>query len=154
MKKLTFILMACLFLGTITAFAKNICTVIFSVPQMTCENCEAKVKKNIKNIKGLKAFKTDLAKKTVSITFDSDKTSVKKLQDAFKKFNYEANVLKSTDAAGDGDTNCTNACNKATSSCCKATDTCDKATKAGDKATKVCDKAIKAGDKATNTSKK
>lgn len=96
MKRLTLILLATLVMATTTSLAKNICTVVFSVPQMQCEGCEAKVKKNIKNLKGLKAFKIDLPKKTVSITYDSDKTTVKKLQDAFRKFNYEATVLKSS----------------------------------------------------------
>lgn len=126
MKKLTLILLATLVMATTTSLAKNICTVVFSVPQMQCEGCEAKVKKNIKNLKGLKAFKIDLPKKTVSITYDSDKTTVKKLQDAFHKFNYEATVLKSSCNAGkDGANTCDGSANSCTStssstpaSCC------------------------------------
>lgn len=133
MKKFTLILLATIVLATTTSFAKTIRTVVFNVPQMECESCEAKVKKNIKNVKGLKSFKIDLPQKTIAITYDSDKTSVKKLQEAFKKFNYDANVLKSPCAEGDDAANCTNANNKATKSCCKATGTCDKTTKNCDK---------------------
>lgn len=92
MKKITTILTAALLLAATSGLAKNICTVVFSVPQMVCENCEAKVKKNIKNLKGLKSLKTDVPNHTVTVTYDADKTTVKKIQDAFRKFHYEATV--------------------------------------------------------------
>lgn len=116
MKRLTLILLATLVMATTSSLAKNICTVVFSVPQMQCEGCEAKVKKNIKNLKGLKAFKIDLPKKTVAITYDSDKTTVKKLQDAFHKFNYEATVLKSSCNTGKDGANASQS--SASASCC------------------------------------
>ncbi|WP_196039365.1 cation transporter, partial [Bacteroides nordii] len=44
--------------------------------------------------KGVKEFSTDLKTKTVSITYDADKTNVEKLKAGFKKFNYEAEFVK------------------------------------------------------------
>ena len=51
---------------------------------------------NIKFEKGVKEFSTDLKTKTVSITYDAEKTTVDKLKAGFKKFNYEAEFVKET----------------------------------------------------------
>lgn len=86
-------LMAVLFSATV-AMAKDIRTVVFKVEQMHCENCVKKVNNNIRFEKGLKSFKTDLKTKTVTITYDAEKTNVEKLKEGFKKFNYEAELVK------------------------------------------------------------
>ena len=57
---------------------------------MECQNCEKKVRNNIKFEKGLKKIDTDLENKTVTITYDADKTTVENIKEGFKKFNYEA----------------------------------------------------------------
>ena len=46
--------------------------------------------------KGLKDFHTDLKTKTVTITYDADKTNVEKLKEGFQKFHYEAEFVKET----------------------------------------------------------
>ena len=74
--------------------AKDFRTVVFKVAQMECANCERKVKNNIKFEKGLKNFKTDLKTQTVTITYDAEKTNVEKLKEGFRKFKYEAVVIK------------------------------------------------------------
>ena len=79
-------------LSVTAVMAKDIRTAVFKVSQMHCENCERKVKNNIKFEKGVKDFSTDL--KTVSITYDAEKTNVDKLKAGFKKFNYEAEFVK------------------------------------------------------------
>lgn len=82
-------------LSVTAVMAKDIRTAVFKVSQMHCENCERKVKDNIKFEKGVKEFSTDYLKtKTVSITYDADKTNVEKLKAGFKKFNYEAEFVK------------------------------------------------------------
>lgn len=81
-------------LATTSVLAKDLHTVIFKVSQMTCENCEKKVKTNMRFEKGVKDLAVELKAKTVTITFDADKTTVKDLQAGFKKFNYEAEVIK------------------------------------------------------------
>ena len=83
-------------LSVTAVMAKDIRTAVFKVSQMHCENCERKVKNNIKFEKGVKEFSTDLKTKTVSITYDAEKTTVDKLKADFKKFNYEAEFVKET----------------------------------------------------------
>ena len=43
---------------------------------------------------GLKKFDTDLKTKTVTITYDADKTDIEKLKEGFRKFHYEAEFVK------------------------------------------------------------
>ena len=59
------------------AMAKDIRTAVFKVAQMKCENCVLKTK-------------------TVTITYDADKTNVEKLKEGFQKFHYEAEFVKET----------------------------------------------------------
>ena len=70
-------------LGVTAILAKDIRVVVFKVAQMHCE-------------KGLKDLSTEVKTKTVTITYDADKTNVKNLQAGFKKFNYEAEFVKET----------------------------------------------------------
>ncbi len=81
---------------TTAAMAKDIRTAVFKVAQMKCENCVRKINNNIRFEKGLKKFDTDLKTKTVTITYDADKTNVEKLKEGFRKFNYEAEFVKET----------------------------------------------------------
>ena len=88
------ILLAVLFISAGTALAKEFRTVVFKVEQMMCENCEKKVKDNIRFEKGLKKFSTDVKAKTVTITYDAEKTNIKQLQAGFNKFKYAAVVVE------------------------------------------------------------
>jgi len=75
------------------ASAKNLKTVVFAPsPEMTCENCENTIKKNIRFEKGVKNIKTDLESNTVTVTYDADKTNVSNLQKGFQKIDYTATV--------------------------------------------------------------
>ena len=73
-------------LSVTAVMAKDFRTVVFKVAQMECANCERKVKNNIKFEKGLKNFTTDLKERTVTITYDAEKTNVEKLKEGFRKF--------------------------------------------------------------------
>lgn len=81
-------------LSASTALAKDFRTAVFKVEQLHCANCEKKVQNNIKFEKGVKTFSTDLPSKTVTITYDAEKTNVEKLKAGFKKFKYEAVLMK------------------------------------------------------------
>ena len=83
-------------LSVTAVMAKDIRTAVFKVSQMHCENCERKVKNNIRFEKGVKELATELNTKTVTITYDAEKTNVKNLQAGFKKFEYEAEFVKET----------------------------------------------------------
>lgn len=77
-----------------SAFAKSEkSTVLFSV-NLHCEGCVNKVEKNIAFEKGVKDLACDLKKKTVLVTFDAQKTTVEKLQEAFAKIGKPATVLE------------------------------------------------------------
>lgn len=93
MKRFFVMCLCALCLGCMQIFAKDLRKVTFKVIQMECPNCEKKVKKNISFEKGLKKLDTDLSHRTVTITYDAEKTSVEKLKDGFRKFSYEAKVI-------------------------------------------------------------
>lgn len=93
MRKKFYILI--LFLTSVGAmFAKDLKSVTFHVPQMVCENCEAKVLKNIRFEKGVKEIETDVEQKTVTIVYDAEKTDPGKLVKGFAKFKYEVTEVK------------------------------------------------------------
>lgn len=62
--------------------------VSFKADQMKCGGCAAKVKKNLSAEAGVKDVTVCLDTKAVSIAYDSSVTSVDKLVDGFKKFDY------------------------------------------------------------------
>lgn len=92
-RRLVLALMAALFCVA-TTWAKDIRTAVFKVEQMHCQNCEKKVNDNIRFEKGLKSLQTDLKTKTVTITYDAEKTSIEKLKEGFRKIHYEAEFVK------------------------------------------------------------
>lgn len=89
MKKLSLTLAVAM--SAIVATAKDVKTVVLTTtPQMHCENCEKKIKKNLRFEKGVKKIETNIPNQTVVITYDADKTSVEKITAGFKKIGYEA----------------------------------------------------------------
>ena len=89
------ILFIAMIMVAMMSFAKDIKKVIVTTtPQMHCENCENKIKKNIRFEKGVKIIETSIENQTVTITYDADKTSVEKLLKGFEKFGYTARELK------------------------------------------------------------
>ena len=73
--------------------AKEHRKIVFKVDQMECVNCENKVKKNIPFEKGVKKMETDIKNRTVTVTYDAEKTNIQKLKEGFAKFKYEAKVI-------------------------------------------------------------
>lgn len=94
MKKRLSILLTFALISVGAMFAKDLKSVTFRVPQMVCENCEAKVLKNIRFEKGVKEIETDVERKTVTIVYDAEKTDPGKLAKGFAKFKYEVTELK------------------------------------------------------------
>jgi len=68
--------------------------IVFNV-YMDCNNCKAKIEKNIAFEKGVKDLDADLEKQTVAVTYDKRRTDVKTLQTAFKKLGFEAKLPES-----------------------------------------------------------
>lgn len=73
--------------------------VTFVVDGMDCANCVKKVEKNIAFEKGVTDLKCDLPTRTVAVSYRSDKTSEKKLVEAFKKIGMEAKAQKEGEKA-------------------------------------------------------
>lgn len=84
-----------LLLSAASMMAKDIKTVVFTTtPQMHCENCENKIKKNLRFEKGVKLITTSLPDQTVTVKYDADKTTPDQIVAGFKKIGFEARQLK------------------------------------------------------------
>lgn len=78
---------------TLACTAKDIKTVVLNTaPEMHCSSCENRIKSNIRFEKGVKDIETNLADKTVTVTYDADKTNVEQIIEGFKKIDYVATV--------------------------------------------------------------
>ena len=113
-------LLICMFmaLGSMTIYAKDIKEyVVTTNPQMSCQNCENKIKGNLRFEKGVKKVETDLKAQIVTVTYDADKTDEAKLAEAFGKLNYE--VKKVGDPAAPVKKCTKSECDGKSESCCK-----------------------------------
>lgn len=96
MRKYLFLFL--LVVGALTAAAKDIREyVVTTVPQMSCQNCEKRIKGNMRFEKGVKNVVTDLANQRVTVTYDAEKTDEKKLEEAFGKLNYKVTKIDDCD---------------------------------------------------------
>lgn len=68
-------------------------TVELYVPDMHCKNCQNKIEKNIAYEKGVTDIKVDLENKVVTINYKKNKTTVEKIQAAFKKLGYLTEIV-------------------------------------------------------------
>lgn len=68
-------------------------TVTFLV-SMHCESCQQRIENSLSFEKGVKSLKVNLPKKTVTIVYQSDKTSPEKLKTAIQKLGYAATPFK------------------------------------------------------------
>ncbi len=104
MKKIIYSLaLAALFASSAFAETKE---AVFTVnPQMSCQNCENKIKSNLRFEKGVKKIETSLADQTVTVTYDDTKTNSEKIIAGFKKVGYTA-------VAADGKSSATKQCCK------------------------------------------
>lgn len=100
MKKQIILTIMCLV--ALVGAAKDIQTLrVTTQPQMSCSNCENKIKKNMRFEKGIQQITTDLEGQVVTIVYDADKTDEDKIVEAFRKIKYEAIVLDDEPAASD-----------------------------------------------------
>ena len=110
MKKL--ILLLPMIMVALLGQAKDLKTLrVTTEPQMSCSNCENKIKKNIRFEKGVHQISTDLKGQVVTIEYDADKTDEDKIIKAFEKIKYKAVKLEE----GCKETPTSEACNK----CCQ-----------------------------------
>lgn len=92
--------------------AKDLKTLrVTTQPQMSCSNCENKIKKNIRFEKGVQDITTDLEGQVVTIQYDADKTDETKIIKAFDKIKYKAVKLED---------DCKGSAKKSSGSCCES----------------------------------
>ncbi len=93
-----YLLLFLLAIGAMTAAAKEIREyVVTTVPQMSCQNCEKRIKGNLRFEKGVKKVETDLKNQRVTVTYDAKKTDEQKLEEAFSKLNYKVTKIEDCD---------------------------------------------------------
>ena len=91
MKKSLLMIMASLLL---MAAGKDLRVLVMTpTPEMHCESCENKIKKNLRFESGVKKIETSLKEQTVTVTYDGTKTDVKKIQAAMKEIGYDTKVV-------------------------------------------------------------
>ncbi|MDR1756328.1 MAG: heavy-metal-associated domain-containing protein [Culturomica sp.] len=83
------LLLAALFgvLASPAADKKELTTVAYQAA-ISCENCKAKLEKNIPFEKGVKKLTVDLEKKTVTVTFRRDRNNAEKIKKAIEKLGF------------------------------------------------------------------
>lgn len=91
MKKVLF---AVAMMAAVSAHAKDIHKlVVKTTPEMHCENCENKIKKNVRFAKGVKSIQTSLKDQTVTIEYDAEKGTQAGITKEFKKIGFEVKVV-------------------------------------------------------------
>ena len=73
---------------TLSAQEKKKSEEVTFVVNMFCENCKAKIERNISWENGVKDLTADLEKKTVKIVYNPQKTTEEKLKKEIKKLGF------------------------------------------------------------------
>lgn len=113
----------------IAAGAAETATARFTVsPEMSCANCEKKIKENLRFEKGVNGVETSLSSQTVTVRYNPDKTDSAKIIAGFKKIGYTATPVDASSPQCSEKVVCgkkrgccdTNAeCNQTKTECCK-----------------------------------
>lgn len=86
------VMMMALAIASLTASAqksKGIDTLqVTTAPQMHCANCEKKIKSNVRFVKGVRRIETSVPRQTVTIIYDSRKSSYEDFVEAFQKIGF------------------------------------------------------------------
>ena len=91
MKQTIFITLMTLLLGL---GAKELRVLVLTpTPQMHCEKCENKIKKNLRFEKGVVKIETSVEAQTVTVTYNPAKTNVENIQAAMKKIGYDTKIV-------------------------------------------------------------
>ena len=93
MRRILIILMALLPMVAVFAAKQDKQVVVLSC-DLHCQGCCDKIMKNIAFEKGVKDIVCDLKTKTVTVTYDANKTDIPTLLKAFEKIGKPANILR------------------------------------------------------------
>jgi periplasmic mercuric ion binding protein len=78
----------------LAALAATAQTAVLDVQNMTCGLCPVTVKKSLEQVAGVTQVRIDFAKKTATVTFDTDKTNATALTKATTDAGYPSTVHK------------------------------------------------------------
>ena len=93
MRRILIILMALMPMVAVFAAKQDKQVVVLSC-ELHCQGCCDKIMKNIAFEKGVKDIVCDLKTKTVTVTYDANKTDIPTLLKAFEKIGKPANILR------------------------------------------------------------
>ena len=88
------LLIAVLVATPLAVLASTAKTVTLDVKNMTCDLCPITVKKSLEKLSGVSAVEIDFDNKTVTVTFDPDKTQPEALTKATTNAGYPSTVQK------------------------------------------------------------
>lgn len=91
MRKLLLAVLVVLPLMTLAASPE---TITLDVRKMTCAVCPITVKKSLEKVPGVSDVKVDFVEKTVTVTFDPDKTNSEAMTTATTNAGYPSTVHK------------------------------------------------------------
>lgn len=77
-----------------TTFAATPKTAVLDVQNMTCNLCPVTVKKSLEHVPGVSQARIDFEKKTVTVTFDADRTNATALVKATTDAGYPSTARK------------------------------------------------------------
>lgn len=81
-------------LTPLAALAATPKTAVLDVQNMTCNLCPVTVKKSLEHVAGVSQARIDFAKKTATVSFDADQTSIAALTKATTDAGYRSTVRK------------------------------------------------------------
>lgn len=79
-----------LLLVTLTAFAGDKVTEVFTLDHQMSQHCEKRIKESLRFEKGISKIDVSLKDNTITITYDKSKTDTEKIIEGFKKIGFTA----------------------------------------------------------------
>lgn len=94
MKRFFYLMLIALVSSTMSIGAKPSKESVKFYVYLHCEDCVNKIMKNVAYEKGVKDIVCSIDSQTVVVTYDTNKTDIATLQDAFKKINKPASLTR------------------------------------------------------------
>ena len=69
-------------------------TETIKLPTLQCGMCKEKIEANLQDLKGLKSIEVEIDEYKATVVFDSEVTTLEKIEEAITKVGYDANEQK------------------------------------------------------------
>lgn len=97
--KRTFLAIALILAVMVPALADAVKTEKIKLPTLQCESCKQRIETKLKNFKGLKSIDVNVDDKVATVVYDTQVTSVDKIEQAISNIGYDANNTKASKQA-------------------------------------------------------